>query len=51
LASPEGDIPPTGRSVNAGFAFIARVNADGLVEEDRTYFDNLDFMKQLGLIE
>ena len=51
LASPEGDIPPTGRSVKAGFAFIARVNTDGLVEEDRTYFDNLDFMKQLGLIE
>ena len=51
LASPEGDIPPTGRSVKAGFAFIARVNADGLIEEDRTYFDNLDFMKQLGLIE
>jgi len=51
LASPEGDIPPTGRSVKAGVAFIAKVNADGLVEEDRTYFDNLDFMKQLGLIE
>ncbi len=51
LASPEGDIPPTGRSVKAGFAFIAKVNADGLIEEDRTYFDNLDFMKQLGLIE
>ncbi len=51
LASPEGDIPPTGRSVKAGFAFIAKVNADGLIEEDRTYFDNLDFMKQLGLID
>jgi steroid delta-isomerase-like uncharacterized protein len=51
LATPEGDIPPTGRSAKAGFAFIARVNADGLVEEDRTYYDNLDFMKQLGLIE
>jgi steroid delta-isomerase-like uncharacterized protein len=51
LASPEGDIPPTGRSVKAGFAFIGRVNADGLIEEDRTYFDNLDFMRQLGLIE
>ena len=51
LASPEGDIPPTGRSVKAGFAFFAKVNADGLIEEDRTYFDNLDFMKQLGLID
>jgi uncharacterized protein (TIGR02246 family) len=51
LASPEGDIPPTGRGVKAGFVFIAKVNADGFVEKDRTYFDNLDFMKQLGLIE
>jgi uncharacterized protein (TIGR02246 family) len=51
LASPEGDIPPTGLSVKAGFAFIAKVNPDGLIEEDRTYFDNLDFMQQLGLIE
>jgi len=51
LASAEGDIPPTGKSANLKLAFIAKVNADGLIEEDRTYFDNLDFMKQLGLIE
>ncbi len=50
LASPEGDIPPTGRSINLKFAFIAKVNSDGLIEEDRTYFDNADFMQQMGLI-
>jgi steroid delta-isomerase-like uncharacterized protein len=51
LASPEGDIPPTGKSVNTKFAFIAKVNADGLIEEDRTYYDTAEFMRQLGLIE
>jgi len=51
LASPEGDIPPTGKSAKVKFAFIARVNADGLIEEDRTYYDTTEFMKQLGLIE
>jgi hypothetical protein len=50
LASPEGDIPPTGKSAEVKVAFIAKVNADGLIEEDRTYYDTTDFMKQLGLI-
>ena len=51
LATPAGDIPPTGKSASLRLACILKVNADGLVEEDRTYFDNLDFMKQLGLIQ
>ena len=51
LATPEGDIQPTGRSVKFGFAFIAKVNAKGLIVEDRTYFDNLDFMQQIGVIK
>jgi steroid delta-isomerase-like uncharacterized protein len=51
LASPEGEIPPTGRSVALKFVFIAKVTQEGLVEEDRTYFDTAEFMKQLGLME
>lgn len=51
LASPEGDIPPTGKIVKVRFAFIAKVNADGLIEADRTYYDAADFMRQLGIIE
>ncbi len=51
LASPEGDIPPTGRSVVLKFVFIAKVTQEGLVEEDRTYFDTADFMRQLGLLK
>jgi predicted ester cyclase len=49
LVSPEGEIPPTGRRVNIRMAFILRVTATGLIEEDQTYFDEADFLKQLGL--
>ena len=51
MSTPEGDIPPTGKSMKNKFAFIVKVNADGLIEEDRTYCDNLSVMQQLGLIE
>lgn len=51
LTTPEGDIPPTGKSAKVKFSFIAKVNADGLIEEDRTYYDTAEFMRQLGLIE
>jgi steroid delta-isomerase-like uncharacterized protein len=47
----EGEIPPTGRSVELKMIFVTRVNDEGLVEEDRTYYDTAEFMKQLGLIE
>ncbi len=33
------------------FVFLAKISPDGLIAEDRTYFDNLDVMKQLGLIK
>ena len=51
LATPEGDVAPTGKSVNNRFVFLARISPNGLIVEDRTYFDNLDLMKQLGLIK
>ena len=49
FASPEGEIPPTGRSVALKFVFIAKVTKEGLIEEDRTYFDTAEQMRQLGL--
>ena len=49
LASPEGEIPPTGSSVEIKFVFIAKVTQEGLIEEDRTYFDTAEYMRQLGL--
>lgn len=49
LTSPEGDIPPTGSSLALKFVFIAKVTKEGLIEEDRTYFDTAEQMRQLGL--
>ncbi len=51
LATPEGDVAPTGKSVKHRFVFLAKISPDGLITEDRTYFDNLDLMKQLGLLK
>lgn len=51
LVSPEGGIPPTGRSIELNMIFVTRVSAEGLIEEDRTYYDTAEFMRQLGLIE
>ncbi|MFQ5630736.1 MAG: ester cyclase [bacterium] len=49
LSSPEGEIPPTGRAVNLQGAFFGKVSPEGLVTEDRTYFDSAVMMAQLGL--
>ena len=49
MATPEGDVAPTGKSVNLRLVFLAKISPDGLIAEDRTYFDTLDLMKQLGL--
>jgi steroid delta-isomerase-like uncharacterized protein len=46
-----GDIPPTGKKITIKMAFFGKINAEGLIAEDRSYFDNYEFMKQLGLIK
>lgn len=49
MTTPEGDVAPTGRSFNMRLVFIGEISPDGLIAEDRTYFDNQDFMRQVGL--
>ena len=51
IISPEGEIPPTGKKVEFKAVWIGRISADGLIEEDRSYYDTADFMRQLGLME
>jgi uncharacterized protein (TIGR02246 family) len=51
LATPEGEVAPTGGKVNLKLVFLAKISPDGLIAEDRSYFDNFTFMKQLGLIK
>ena len=49
LVSPEGEVWPTGRAADIRMIFVLRVRPDGLIEEDRTYFDEAEFLKRLGL--
>jgi len=51
MESPKGKIAPTGRSFKTRIAFVVKVSPAGLIEEDRTYYDNADLMKQLGLLK
>jgi ketosteroid isomerase-like protein len=48
LSTPEGEVPPTGRSVRLRECDILEV-ANGVAVAHRFYFDQLDFMSQLGL--
>ena len=49
LETPQGTVPPTGRSIEIPFAdiFVAR---DGKFVKHHLYFDNAAFMAQLGLM-
>jgi ketosteroid isomerase-like protein len=50
LAGPDGEeIAPTGKSVRLRACDVATVR-DGLVTEWRLYFDQMDFLAQLGLL-
>jgi len=49
MQTAEGEIPPTGRAVEMPCCFIGRVSANGLIAEDRTYFNAAIMMEQLGL--
>jgi predicted ester cyclase len=50
MATPEGEIAPTGKSFKIRSAAFFKITPDGLIAEDRTYYDTLDHMKQMGLI-
>ena len=51
LATPEGEVAPTGKKASLKFVMLAKISPDGLIAEDRTYFDNMEYMKQLGLLK
>jgi predicted ester cyclase len=48
LASPQGEIPPTGKSLRLPFADVFAIR-DGKIAEHRIYYDQIDFLTQLGL--
>ena len=50
LSSPGGDMPPTGRSIRVRECDLVTVS-DGVAVSHRFYYDQLEFMSQLGLME
>ena len=48
LATPAGDIPPTGRPIDVPFCEVLRVK-DGKIVEGRIYFDSATMLRQLGV--
>jgi ketosteroid isomerase-like protein len=50
FSTPDGDLPPTGRSVRMRECDIITV-ANGVAVSHHFYYDRLDFMSQLGLLE
>jgi steroid delta-isomerase-like uncharacterized protein len=50
LASPDGDIDPTGATVDLRFADVSRAR-DGKIVSYHTYYDQLGLLTQLGVME
>jgi len=50
LAGPQGEIPPTGRRAEVRGCDVCRLDARGLIVEDRSYWDSASMMQQLGLM-
>jgi steroid delta-isomerase-like uncharacterized protein len=49
LAMPGGDIPPTGKPMAFESAVLWTIDSDGLIAEERSYFDATGVAAQLGL--
>lgn len=50
LATPAGEMPPTGKTIAYEAAVLWTVDSDGLIAEERSYFDATGVAAQLGLI-
>ncbi len=50
LTTPDGDVAPTGASVDLRFADVSRVR-DGKIVSYHTYYDQLGLLTQLGAME
>jgi predicted ester cyclase len=50
LRGPDGDLSPSGRTVDLPFADFARIS-DHRIVKYRTYYDQIALLTQLGLME
>src|SRR5919204_840749 len=49
LATPMGEFPPTNKRVDMRAATYFRLDAQGLIAEERRYYDTGTLMRQLGM--
>ena len=49
LHTPDGDVPPTGRALALRWAAVY-VTDGGTLKSERLFFDQMDFLGQLGLL-
>jgi predicted ester cyclase len=49
LRFPQGDIPATGNRIELRYASVKRIR-EGKVASEHLYFDQLDFLQQLGAL-
>jgi len=49
LVTPQGDVPGTGRTLDLPYVDVFEVEA-GRIARHRTYYDQMDFAQQLGLM-
>jgi predicted ester cyclase len=51
LVTPEGELPPTGRTVSFRWAMLATIDVEAqIIRSARIYFDQMGFLGQLGLL-
>lgn len=49
LATPAGAVPPTGKAIDLSLGEFWDVDDAGLITRYRVYFDQLEFLTQIGL--
>lgn len=49
LSMPAGEVPPTGKAISFETAVLWTIGSDGLIVEERSYFDATGVAAQLGL--
>lgn len=50
FVTPSGIVPPSSRAVRMPFVTVQRIR-DGKIMSERVYFDQLDFLRQLGIAQ
>lgn len=48
FVTPAGAVPPSGRAIRMPFVTVQRIR-DGKIASEHVYFDQLDFLRQLGI--